>query len=109
VNFLVDNQLPQALCRFFNERGHQSEHVIEVQLDEDSDLEIWNRAATNSQIVVSKDEDFLHLANRQGDDGKLLWVRIGNCRKHTLLQAFDRELPRILQAFDNGFRIVEIR
>ena len=78
-------------------------------MDEASDLTIWNYAATGNKIVVSKDEDFLHLANRPGDKGRLLWVRIGNSRKQTLLQAFERELPGIIRAFDEGFRIVEIR
>jgi predicted nuclease of predicted toxin-antitoxin system len=81
VKFLVDNQLPDALCRFLNARGHESGHVLDLHMDEASDLEIWNYAATGNWIVVSKDEDFLHLANREGDTGKLLWVRIGNSRK----------------------------
>ena len=78
-------------------------------MDEASDLEIWEYAAKGDWVVVSKDEDFLHLANRPGDAGRLLWVRIGNCRKQTLLRAFDRELPGIVQAFDQGVRVVEIR
>jgi predicted nuclease of predicted toxin-antitoxin system len=78
-------------------------------MDEASDAQIWNYAASGNSIVVSKDEDFLHLANQLGDAGRLLWVRIGNCRKLTLLQAFDRELPRIVQAFAAGARVVEIR
>lgn len=78
-------------------------------MDEASDLEIWDYAAKGNWTVVSKDEDFLHLAIRPGDAGKLLWVRIGNCRKQTLLQAFERELPRIVEAFDQGVRVVEIR
>jgi predicted nuclease of predicted toxin-antitoxin system len=89
VNFLVDNQLSEALCQFLNAHGHRSEHVLNLRLDEASDTEIWNYAANGNWIVISKDEDFLHLANRMGDTGRLLWVRIGNCRKQTLLQAFD--------------------
>jgi predicted nuclease of predicted toxin-antitoxin system len=109
VKFLVDNQLPEALCRFLNEHGHESGHILDLNMDEASDLEIWNYAAADNWIVVSKDEDFLHLANRHDDAGKLLWVRIGNSRKQTLLQAFERELPGVVRAFDEGFRIVEIR
>ena len=109
MNFLVDNQLPDALCRFLTTRGHRSEHVIGLGLDEAPDIEIWNYASRGDWIVVSKDDDFLHLANQQGDTGRLLWVRIGNCRKQTLLQAFDRELPRIVEAFHDGARVVEIR
>jgi predicted nuclease of predicted toxin-antitoxin system len=109
VKFLVDNQLPEALCRFLNARGHESGHVLDWHMDEASDLEIWSYAAKGNWIVVSKDEDFLHLANRQGDTGRLLWVRIGNCRKQTLLQAFERGLRGVVPAFDKGFRVVEIR
>ena len=109
MKFLVDNQLPEALGRFLTSRGHESRHVLDLHMDEASDLEIWKFAATDNWIVVSKDEDFLHLANRQGDIGRLLWVRIGNSRKQTLLQAFERELPGVVRAFDEGFRVVEIR
>jgi len=109
VNFLVDNQLLETLCRFLNARGHQSGHVLALHMDEASDLEIWIYAATGNWIVVSKDEDFLHLANRPGDMGKLLWVRIGNCRKQTLLQAFEGELAGVIRAVNEGFRVVEIR
>jgi predicted nuclease of predicted toxin-antitoxin system len=109
VKFLVDNQLPDALCQFLNARRHESSHVLGLKMDEASDLEIWKYATTGNWIVVSKDEDFLHLANRQGDTGKLLWVRIGNSRKQTLLRAFEEELPSVVRAFSEGFRVVEIR
>ena len=109
MKFLVDNQLPEILCRLLNTHGHESSHVLGLNLNEASDLEIWNYAATGNWIVVSKDEDFLHLANRPGDTGKLLWVRIGNTRKQPLLQAFEKQLPGVVRAFDEGFRIVEIR
>jgi predicted nuclease of predicted toxin-antitoxin system len=109
VNFLVDNQLPDALCRFLVSHGHQSKHVVDLGMDEASDSEIWNSVVSGGEILVTKDEDFLHLANRPGDTGKLLWVRIGNCRKQTLLTAFEGQLPRMVRAFDEGHRIVEIR
>jgi len=109
VNFLVDNQLPAALCSFLNSQGHQSVHVVALEMDESCDLEIWDYATAGNWIVVSKDEDFLHLANRPGDTGKLLWVRIGNCRRQTLLQAFKSELPAIIRSFTEGIRVIEIR
>jgi predicted nuclease of predicted toxin-antitoxin system len=109
VNFLVDNQLPEALCGFMNSRGHRSDHVASLRMDEASDIEIWNYVTGHRLVLISKDEDFLHLANRPGDTGKLLWVRIGNCRKQTLLNVFERQFSQVIRAFDEGFRIVEIR
>jgi predicted nuclease of predicted toxin-antitoxin system len=59
-------------------------------------------------VVVSKDEDFFHLANRPNDQGKLLWIRIGNCRKAALLRAVDAALPQIVAAFDQGSGVIEL-
>ena len=109
MNFLVDHQLPEALCGFLNEHGHRSDHVLGLRMDEASDLDIWNHITNSHQILISKDEDFLHLANRPGDTGRLLWVRVGNCRTQTLLQVFESRLPQVIQAFDQGLRVVEIR
>ena len=106
---MVDNQLPGALARFLTERGHPSAHVLDLKMDEAKDIQIWNYITKNRMGLVTKDEDFLHLANRPRETGKLLWVRIGNCRKQVLLRAFQRELPRVVRAFVEGYRIVEIR
>jgi hypothetical protein len=46
------------------------------------------------------------LANRPKDEGRLLWVRIGNCRRETLLARFEAEWTGIEQAFASGQRIV---
>jgi predicted nuclease of predicted toxin-antitoxin system len=109
VKFLVDNQLPTALARFLTEAGHPSFHVLDIRLDEAQDEVIWTYSQAHDFVLVSKDEDFLHLANRINETGKLLWVRIGNCRKLVLLERFQAQLPRIIQAFVDGYRIIEVR
>jgi predicted nuclease of predicted toxin-antitoxin system len=80
-----------------------------VGLDEASDLEVWTRVCSEQYILVSKDDDFIPLANRPGDTGRLVWVRLGNCRNATLMQAFDRAHDELVKAFDSGQRIVEVR
>jgi predicted nuclease of predicted toxin-antitoxin system len=67
------------------------------------------RACAEGCIVVSKDEDFIALANRPGDTGRLIWVRLGNCRNAALLEAFDRVHDELARAFESGQRIVEVR
>jgi predicted nuclease of predicted toxin-antitoxin system len=61
------------------------------------------------RVVVSKDEDFVFLANRAGDQGRLIWVRLGNCRNLTLLEAFDRLHDQLIAAVEAGQRIIEVR
>ena len=76
MRFIVDKQLPVALARFLDSRGHPTQHVSDLEMDQAKDSYIWEQAAKNQAIVVSKDEDFLHLATRADDNGKFLWVRL---------------------------------
>jgi predicted nuclease of predicted toxin-antitoxin system len=73
------------------------------------DPQVWAHASVNSMVVVSKDEDFLHLCRRGKPAGRLLWVRLKNCRNAALISAFDKSLDRIVAAFDAGQTIVELR
>ena len=109
MKFLVDHQLPMALARFIAMQGHQAEHVGDLGLKEADDRVIWQRASSSGLVVVSKDEDFTFLAGVPGGTGKLVWVRIGNCRKQVLLEAFGVQLPRIVSELEAGSQIVELR
>ena len=109
MKFIVDHQLPAALARWLSARGADAVHVQDIGFDATPDVGIWERAISEARVVVSKDEDFLHLANRVGDTGRLLWVRMGNCRTAALLARFAAEWVAIEQAFAGGQRVVELR
>ena len=109
MKFLVDNQLPAALAHFIAARGHESSHVLEVGLAQATDGEICRHAELREMILVSKDEDFFHLAVRPGATLRLVWVRMGNCRKRALLSSFERAWPRIMDSLSAGDRVVELR
>lgn len=109
MKFLVDHQLPPALARFIATQGHQAEHVRDLGLMEADDTVIWEHANVRGLVIVSKDEDFTFLAGVRGGSGKLVWVRIGNCRRRALLEAFRVQLPRIVSELETGSQIVELR
>ena len=109
MKFLVDNQLPTALARLITSQGHDCEHVLDIALSSSSDREIWEYARKGDRIVITKDEDFLYLANRSESEGRLIWVRLGNCRSSVLLAEFGRLWPRIIAAFEAGERVVEMQ
>jgi predicted nuclease of predicted toxin-antitoxin system len=109
VKFLVDNQLPDALARFLTSQGHDARHVLDLKLDEADDLTIWSYAVAEDYTLVSKDQDFLHLANASTSGGTFIWVRVGNCRKQSLIAAFERALPAIVVALGEGQRVIELR
>ena len=63
MKFLVDNQLPTALARFLASRGVECRHVLDINVGVATDASIWDYASRNDFVVVSKDEDFLYMAN----------------------------------------------
>lgn len=109
MKFLVDNQLPASLARYLRKDGHDCQHVLEIGLATASDLEICKYADQEARIIISKDEDFLYLASKPEATTRILWVRLGNCRTATLLEAFERFWPLIESALKSGDRIVELR
>jgi predicted nuclease of predicted toxin-antitoxin system len=108
VKFLIDNQLPRALCQFLVARGCDAEHVLDIGLEKAPDAEIWEYALRNGRAVISKDEDFFYLATRPGSKVCFIWVRLGNCRTSALLDAFERLWPRLTSAVEAGDHVIEL-
>ena len=109
MNFLVDNQLPPALARFIqSELQARAVHVIDVGLRDATDAEVWRYASANDLVLISKDEDFAQMILSR-PTARLIWVRVGNCRRSFLLDLFQRLWPRISERLDGGDSFVEIR
>lgn len=109
MRFLVDVQLPGTLARWLRGRGCDAIHAIERGLEKSDDRALWRLAEEEGRIMVSKDEDFFILAMRPRDRGRLLWLRLGNCRTAALLSLINKRWTEIEQAFAEGQRVVEIR
>ena len=109
MKFLVDNQLPAALARFLTSRGVNCQHVLDLDMGDASDSEIWEHASQNDCVVISKDEAFLYLANASESKARLVWVRLGNCRTKALLSVIERLWPKIEAALKAGDQVIEIR
>lgn len=107
---LIDNQLPPALARFLTERGLDATHVSDIGLESASDAIIWRHAETHGMVIVSKDDDFrLRSDQFLKIPPQVVWVRLRNCRKQPLLEAFDRVLESLVSAIQSGERLIEIR
>ena len=109
MKFLVDNQLPMSLCRFIASQGCDCQHVLDLGMESAPDIAIWQHAMDADYVIVSKDEDFFHLAGLSGALGRLVWVRLGNCRTPFLIRRFETLWPQVLALLAAGERVVEIR
>ncbi|MHB1768389.1 MAG: DUF5615 family PIN-like protein [Phycisphaerae bacterium] len=109
MKFLIDNQLSPKLAQWITAQGYDSAHLQDIGLADAPDIEILEFAAANRYVLVSKDEDFLHLSLTRRGRPQLVWVRLGNCRTRYLLSAFGKAMPALVAAITDGQTVVEIR
>jgi predicted nuclease of predicted toxin-antitoxin system len=58
MRFLVDNALSPRLAIAFQNAGHDAVHVLSVEMEASSDLEIIRLAAAENRVVITADGDF---------------------------------------------------
>lgn len=107
MKFLVDAQLPPALCRWLRDHGHDAVHVSDIGMIAAGDAAIAARAEADDAVLVSKDEDFVVL--RLPDRFALLWLRCGNATNRALVAWLEPRWGRIEQLLVSGERLVEVR
>ena len=108
MRLIIDQQLPPVLAAWFRDQGFDAGHVREVALSGAADTAIWAEAARDDAVVVSRDEDFVHLLRDRGG-ARLVWIRIGNCTNATLLATIQSNWPAIEQRLVDGDRLIELR
>jgi len=79
VRLLLDQNISRALVHKLASLYPDSMHVADVGLDSAEDEAVWDYAANNSRLIVSKDSDFSHRSLVVGHPPKVVWVRRGNC------------------------------
>ena len=78
MKLLVDNQLPVALARFLTDNGFDCLHVQDVGMEASDDRDIWELAKSEQIVIVTKDEDFPLMADRQEvSSPQVLWSSNG--------------------------------
>ena len=107
MNFLIDAQLPPALCRWLEGRGHNAVHVMEALAVSATDASIADYCEVNELVLVTKDEDFLTL--RLPDRFSLLWLRCGNATNRALSAWLEPRWPMIERLLEGGERMIEAR
>ena len=77
-------------------------HVAELGLVSARDREIWDHATAQDAVIVTKDEDFVTMRALRPEGPPIVWIRIGNVTKLSLLRRFAAAFPAILIALERG-------
>lgn len=108
MNFLIDQNLPVRLVDILGDLGHEARHIKRMGLAEADDAEIWRLAASINAVIVSKDRDFLLLANRDAFGPGRVHLDLGNCSNAALYDAVRREWSAIVAGLI-GAKVMTLR
>jgi predicted nuclease of predicted toxin-antitoxin system len=108
VRFLIDAQLPPVLAAWIAERGHETAHVADLHLSDASDEAVWSAALQTGSIIVTKDHDFVEWATARRPNAAVVWIRIGNAAKPTLIARLDVVWDSPVKALEAGALVVEV-
>ncbi len=110
MKFIIDAHLPPDLARWLSEEvGHDAKHVADIGLRDSEDTPIWRYAIDHQAVIVSKDEDFAVRVQQTKNGPAVVWLRIGNCSRAALMEWFAPLLPEVIEALEQGQRLVEVR
>jgi predicted nuclease of predicted toxin-antitoxin system len=105
----LDAQLPPALAKWLHTTfSLEAEAVRDLGMRESKDPEIFAAARAANAVVMTKDQDFVELVERQGIPPQVLWVTCGNTTNARLRDILSRVLPAALELIRKGEKIVEI-
>ncbi len=105
MRFIVDLQLSPLLCDVLGRDGDEAVHALAIGLRSDDD--IWAEACERSAVVVSKDSDFVRLAERTRA-AQVLWVKVGNCSNADLFARLRSEWRELRDRLERGELVVEL-
>lgn len=78
VRLLLDENLSERLLPLICGIFPDSSHVRLLGLGGADDLTLWERARSEGELLVTKDEDFLRLSMSRGFPPKVICLAIGN-------------------------------
>lgn len=85
MKLLFDENLSPKLPRILSGDFPESMHIRDCGLKGFPDEAIWKYARDNGFVIVSKDSDFYQRSLLYGHPPKLIWLRIGNCNRDTVI------------------------
>lgn len=108
MKFIVDAQLPRALCLLLSQNGHDCIHTLELpKRNATTDNEISALSIRESRVVISKDADFYDRYLVKVEPYKLIYITTGNISTKALLDLFEKNLQLIVDEISRN-EVVEI-
>ena len=108
MRFLIDTNLPPALQAWIVGFGHEAIHAAQILGADADDAAIWALAQETGAVVVTKDRDYLDLAERVGQ-ARVVWIRSGNLKLSAFELWIRSRWPVVEELLAMGESVIEVR
>jgi predicted nuclease of predicted toxin-antitoxin system len=98
MRLLLDENLSRRIVPFLQAQYPGSSQVALVGLEQKSDLEIWQYAKDHEFTIVTKDSDFQEISLLNGAPPKVIWLRVGNTSKASVIRILTERFEAIADA-----------
>ena len=89
--------------------GSNCIHVRELGLRDAEDLEIFQKAQDSRAVVMTKDEDLVHLVERNSPPPQVIWVTSGNMPNKRFKLLLFKTLQDAISLIESKEAVVEIK
>jgi len=97
------------LTTLLTEQFGECIHVNKTTLPKPAkDTEIWNYAAKNGYIIITKDSDFLNLFETRGHPPKVILLRTGNMSRMETGEVLIQAKSSIIDLEKSDYGLLEI-
>jgi len=95
VKILFDQNISHRIISKIEGNFPDAKQVRQLDIEDFSDIEIWEFAKENNFTIVTFDSDFFDISSLKGHPPKIIWLRIGNTTTNYLAQLINSKAPTI--------------
>ena len=77
-------------------------------LQEANDRSIFSEAREANAVVITKDQDFVHLLNQLGPPPQVVWVTCGNTSNAQMREILQQNFQKVFSLLQSSESLIEI-
>lgn len=101
MRLLFDENLSPVLPLVLADCYAESQHVRDVGLKASADTDVWEHAARNELVIVTKDSDFRQRSFLHGHPPKVIWIGLGNCSTGMVEDLLRRRITEVTEFLED--------
>jgi predicted nuclease of predicted toxin-antitoxin system len=110
MKLLLDENLSRRIVPFLQIDFPGTSQVALEGMEQAGDAAIWDYAKSNGFVIVSKDSDFQEMSVLRGAPPKVIWLRLGNASKASVISLLVSNKHLVVRALgDASINCIELK